>query len=141
MVPSSPPLVTRLHILNFVFLEKDLELASPPCFAYDINEKCFWCYSLWTVSIYFVKDSVYIWVTMLILMAMSMMTPIRSSRTEVFCKRVVLRNFAKFTAKHLCQSLFFNKVAGTPFIIEHLWWLLLPNADFFKWLCFQYNVK
>ena len=49
---------------------------------------------------------------MLILMAMSMMTPIRSSRTEVFCKRVVLRNFAKFTAKHLCQSLFFNKVAG-----------------------------
>ena len=72
---------------------------------------------------------------------MSMMTLIRSSRTEVFCKRVVLRNFAKFTAKHLCQSLFFNKVAGTPFIIEHLWWLLVPNADFFKWLCFQYNVK
>ena len=24
----------------------------------------------------------------------------------------VLRNFAKFTGKHLCQSLFFNKVAG-----------------------------
>ena len=24
----------------------------------------------------------------------------------------VLRNFAKFTQKHLCQSLFFNKVAG-----------------------------
>ena len=23
-----------------------------------------------------------------------------------------LRNFAKFTEKHLCQSLFFNKVAG-----------------------------
>ena len=26
--------------------------------------------------------------------------------------RVVLRNFTKFTGKHLCQSLFFNKVAG-----------------------------
>ena len=24
----------------------------------------------------------------------------------------LLRNFAKFTGKHLCQSLFFNKVAG-----------------------------
>ena len=52
-------------------------------------------------------------------------------------------NFAKFTEKHLCQSIFINKVAGlkkrpwhrcfhvnfvkflrTPFI-EHFWWLLL----------------
>ena len=75
----------------------------------------------------------------------------RSSRREVFCKKVVLRNLTKFTGKHLCQSLFFfNKVAGqrpatllkkrllhrcfpvnfvkilrTPFYIEHLWWLLL----------------
>ena len=31
---------------------------------------------------------------------------------EVFRKKSVLRNFAKFTEKHLCQSLFFNKVAG-----------------------------
>ena len=36
----------------------------------------------------------------------------RSSRPEVFCKIGVLRNFAKFTGKQLCQSLFFNKVAG-----------------------------
>ena len=36
----------------------------------------------------------------------------RSSRSEVFCKKGVLRNFAKFVGKHLCQSLFFNKVAG-----------------------------
>ena len=27
-------------------------------------------------------------------------------------KKVTLKNFAKFTSKHLCQSLFFNKVAG-----------------------------
>ena len=33
----------------------------------------------------------------------------------MFCKIGFLRNFAKFTGKHLCQSLFFNKVAGlTP---------------------------
>ena len=30
---------------------------------------------------------------------------------EVFNKKGVLRNFAKFTGKHLCQSLFFIKVA------------------------------
>ena len=36
----------------------------------------------------------------------------RSSRPEVFCKKGVLRNFTKFTGKHLCQRLFFNKVAG-----------------------------
>ena len=52
-------------------------------------------------------------------------------------KEGVLSNFAKFTGKHLCQSLFFNKVAGlrplvrvfpvnfvkflrTPFFVERL---------------------
>ena len=34
----------------------------------------------------------------------------RNSRPEVFCKKGVFRNFAKFTGNHLCQSLFFNKV-------------------------------
>ena len=32
---------------------------------------------------------------------------------EVFYKKGVLRNFSKFTGKHLYQSLFFNKVAGS----------------------------
>ena len=36
----------------------------------------------------------------------------RSSRPEMFCKKGVPENFAKFTGKHLCQSLFFNKVAS-----------------------------
>ena len=36
----------------------------------------------------------------------------RSSHPEVFCKKGVLRNFAKFTRKHMCRSLFLNKVAG-----------------------------
>ena len=38
----------------------------------------------------------------------------RSHRSKVFCKKGVLRNFVKFTGKHLCQSFFFNKVAGAP---------------------------
>ena len=62
----------------------------------------------------------------------------------------VLRNFAKFTGKYLCECLFLDKVAGlrpaallkrdpgtgvftvnfakslrTPFLTEHLQWLLL----------------
>ena len=36
----------------------------------------------------------------------------RNSRPEVFCEKGVLRNFARFTGKLLCQSVFFNKVAG-----------------------------
>ena len=75
----------------------------------------------------------------------------RSSRPEVFCKNGVLKNFATFTGKHLCQSLFviklqpntcnfiekrlwhrcfpvnFVKFLGTPFFIEQLWWLLLDE--------------
>ena len=35
----------------------------------------------------------------------------RSSRPEVFCKKDVLRDFANLTGKHMCQSLFINKVA------------------------------
>ena len=78
------------------------------------------------------------------------LTTPRSSRPEGFCKKAILRNLTKFTGKHLCQSLFFNKVAGlrpatllkkrlwhrcfpvnfvkflrAPFYTEHLRWLLL----------------
>ena len=74
----------------------------------------------------------------------------RSRHPKMFREKGVLRNFAKFTGKHLCQSLFSNKVAGfrpatllkkrlwhrifpvnftnslrTPFLTEHLRWLLL----------------
>ena len=62
-------------------------------------------------------------------------------------RKGVLRNFEKFTGKHLCQSFFFNKVAGlrhrcfpvnfrkflrTHFLTEQLWWLLLENEGCFK---------
>ena len=67
-----------------------------------------------------------------------------SSRPEVLCKKGVLRNFTKFTGKHLCQSLYFLKLQQriwhrcfyvnfmrflrTPFFKEHLWWLLLSES-------------
>ena len=66
-------------------------------------------------------------------------SPHTSSRPELFCKKGVLRNFTKFTGKHLSQSVFIKKETlarvfpvnhvkflRTTFYIEHLWWLLLP---------------
>ena len=35
---------------------------------------------------------------------------------EVFCKKVVLRNFVKFTGNQLCQNLFFNRPEACNFI-------------------------
>ena len=40
------------------------------------------------------------------------MTYLRSSQQKCSMKKLVLRNFTKFTWKHLCQNLFFNKFAG-----------------------------
>ena len=37
---------------------------------------------------------------------------VRSSHRECSVRKDVHRNFAKFTGKHLCQSIFLNKVAG-----------------------------
>ena len=78
----------------------------------------------------------------------------RSSHQRCSVKKGVLRNFAKFTGRHLCQSLFFIKVAGlrpatllkkrlwrrnfpvsfakflrTPLFIEHLLGFLLKQND------------
>ena len=73
----------------------------------------------------------------------------RSSRPEVFCEKGVLRNFAKFTGNHLCQSQSFRRAPAnllkkrlwhrflpvnfakfrrTPFFTEHLWCLLLEHT-------------
>ena len=37
---------------------------------------------------------------------------LRSSPRRCSLRKGVLRNFAKFRGKHLCQSLFFNKIIG-----------------------------
>ena len=79
----------------------------------------------------------------------------RSSHQRCSMMKGVLRNFTKFTGKHLCQSLFFNNVAGlrsstllkkrlshrsfpvnfvkflrTPFLTEQPWWQLLMLKEF-----------
>ena len=58
----------------------------------------------------------------------------RSNHQRCSMKKDVLRNFAKFTGKHLCQSLFFKKetlaqvfscefceISKNTFFTEHLW--------------------
>ena len=58
------------------------------------------------------------------------------SRPEVFCKKGALKNFTKFTGKHLCQSLLFNKVAGmspATLLKTTLWHRCFP-AVFMKFL-------
>ena len=50
--------------------------------------------------------------------------------------KVVLKNFAKFIGKHLCHSLFFNKVAGlrpATLIKKILWHRCFP-INFAKFL-------
>ena len=44
-------------------------------------------------------------------------------------KKSVLRNFAKFTGKHLCQSLFFNKVAVPVNLAKFLRTLFLQKTS------------
>ena len=55
---------------------------------------------------------------------------------EVFCAKGVLRYFTKITRKRLCQSLFFNKVAGlrpTTLLKKRLWHSCFP-VNFVKFL-------
>ena len=54
----------------------------------------------------------------------------RSSRTEVFCKKGILRNFAKFTGKTPVPDLFFNKVAVCNFIKKETLAQVLFSCEF-----------
>ena len=123
-------------------------------FSYLILDFCFtgYIYLCW-VTLYGEKLFCLKWLLFLKIVLLCC----RSSRPEVFCNKDVLRNFAKFTGKHLCTSLFFDKVAvlrpaillkkrlwhscfpvnfakflRTPFFIEHLWWLLLMLEPWIK---------
>ena len=73
-----------------------------------------------------------------ILLLMSNVSLSRRSHRRCSVKKSDLKNFTKFIEKHLCQSLFFNKVAGLLCFIEHpgwlsfLWFLRVSSEFFFK---------
>ena len=51
----------------------------------------------------------------------------RSSHPEVFCRKGILRNFAEFTGKHLCQSLFLIKfIRPATLLKKRLWYKCFP---------------
>ena len=67
--------------------------------------------------------------TSIIIPVTSMQVNLRSSLLEVFCKKDVLRNFTKFTGKHLFQNLLFNKAAGlrhATLLKKRLWHRCFP---------------
>ena len=63
-------------------------------------------------------------------------TSYRSSHRRCSVKKGVLRNFAKFTEKHLCQSPLFNKVAGlkSATLIKKRHWHVFFPLNFAKFL-------
>ena len=67
----------------------------------------------------------------------------RSSRPEMFCRKGFLRNFAKFTGKHLCLSLFLNKVSGlrpVTLLKKRLWPVTLLKKRLWH-MCFPVIFK
>ena len=68
-----------------------------------------WSFS-WILSVLYGKTGIYcrdentLWFFTLL--------TFRSGHRRCSVRKVVLRNFVKFTGKHLCQSFFFSKVAG-----------------------------
>ena len=57
---------------------------------------------------------------------------IQNQPPEVFCKKRCSQKFLKIAGKHLCQSLFFNKVAET-LLKKRLWYRCFP-VNFVKYL-------
>ena len=68
---------------------------------------------------------------------------LRSTHQRYSVKKGVLGNFAKSTGKHLCQSLFFNKVKGlrpATLVKERLWyWCFLVSFGKFSKKTFLRN--
>ena len=60
----------------------------------------------------------------------------RSSHQRCSVQKSVLRNLTKFTGKHLCQSLFFNKV--TTLLKRRLWHRCFP-VNFVKFLITSFS--
>ena len=66
-----------------------------------------------------------------------------SSHQRCSMKKGVLRNFAKFTGKYLCRSLFFNKAAGLEAFIKKRFWhrCFLVNFAKFRRILFSQDTS
>ena len=88
-------------------------------------------YPTWDSANAFIRDLRRYWFK-----SLNILPSARSSHQRCSIIKGVLRNFTKFTGKHLCQSLFFNKVAGlrpATLLKKRLWHKCFP-VNFAKFL-------
>ena len=81
-----------------------------------LEVKRFPCYSVMFAHLHFadkvlIASVFYIFSQFKLIICFSV-TNLQKQPLEVCYKKVILKYFAKFSKKHLCRSLFFNKVAG-----------------------------
>ena len=77
----------------------------------------------------------------MIVFAIAIQIAIRSSHQRCSLTKGVLKNFAKFRGKHLCQVLFFIKVASpTTLLKKRLWHRCFP-VNFAKLLRIPFSVN
>ena len=65
---------------------------------------------MWTIFVASCAIKAFSFVTIVFQQAIE--TVVEAVETEIFFKIGALKNFANFTGKHLCWSLFFNNIAG-----------------------------
>ena len=58
---------------------------------------------------------------------------ITEAATNVFYEEGALKSFTRFTGKHLCQSLFFNKTGSATLLKKRIWHRCFP-VNFVKFL-------
>ena len=130
---------------RYFFLEKkkcNIDYSSPLPYLTDVN----WLYISCKVTKKVIWEQQTRWL---------LVSVIRSSRPEVFCKKGILRNFTKSTRKYLCRSLFFNKACNcikeefceiskntflhrTPLVAALCYWKFnteVAISEFFEKLC------
>ena len=77
----------------------------------------------------------------MIVFATAIQMTIRSSHQRCSVTKGVLKNFAKFRGKHLCQVLFFIKVASpTSLLKKRLWHRCFP-VNFAKFLRIPFSLN
>ena len=91
-------------------------------FLLTVNQKC---WQNWTTMVSrWLKCSHLVFCSDLLFGFIHFITWIYSSHQRCYIRKGVLENFAKFTGKHLCQSLFLNKIEGlrpAAFFKMRLW--------------------
>ena len=79
---------------------------------------------LFIIILFSVESGIYRWQSHRFLFGTLLKTPVQPQKQllELFCKKSVLRNFANFTGKHLCWSLFIIE-------LQAFWPATLLNRD------------